>query len=118
MNESIIPFVNVANAPVRNIVTGAAIGMGSIFGVGDVRAVDVPRPVCLVERRAMPTNDTSPVVLVEQASIARQYIADINRLWEPYVMSDEEVTYFRNARAAAFVPLTADQMRILPTRKK
>lgn len=40
-----------------------------------------------------------------------KYLADINRLWEPYTMTEEEAAYFQRERAAQFVPLTPEQMQ-------
>lgn len=48
----------------------------------------------------------------------RQYIDDIANLWEPYVMSPEEVAYFEAERAKPFIPLKPEQMKLLPTKAK
>jgi hypothetical protein len=53
-----------------------------------------------------------------QSGAARKYLADINNLWEPYIMTEEEVAYFQRERSTTFVPLTPDQTRLLPLRKK
>jgi hypothetical protein len=49
---------------------------------------------------------------------ARQYIRDITEMQESYVMLGEEAAYFKGEHTAAFTPLTLDQIRILPVRKK
>jgi hypothetical protein len=48
----------------------------------------------------------------------QDYLAAINNLWEPHIMSEEEVAYFQREKTATFVPLTPDQTRQLPLRKK
>jgi hypothetical protein len=133
MTEVCIPIS--ISVPIRSFVTGAAISAGSIFGMSDLLAVKISRPVIYRQDRepspqtavslatlscreeeAMSTNLPTAIIGENEAK-AQQYIAEIDKLWD-HVMSDEEVTYFRNARTAEFVPLTADQTHILPTRKK
>ncbi|MCD4728253.1 MAG: hypothetical protein K8R46_11355 [Pirellulales bacterium] len=48
----------------------------------------------------------------------RQYVEDINNMWEPYIMTEEEVAYFQAERSAPFVPFSPDQIRSLPIRKR
>ena len=48
---------------------------------------------------------------------ARQYLKDIYDMQESYVMSEEEVAYFRAQRSTPFVPLTPDQASLLPSRE-
>lgn len=48
----------------------------------------------------------------------QQCLAAINSLLEPHTMTRQEAAYFRREMASAFVPLTPEQTRILPKRKK